>query len=226
MELKERYQWGKMYGGGGYVRISYYLCAIKILFLHNNRTTADMLCPVMDGAYFIEWCVLWDTGHEFFISEQGSAVTFFQRTITIFAPKNGWQYDRKRKLPVWRGVCKGYRPLGIDGTTSQGYMYWFGAYNGCTWICKDKYPGNKLILSQSFIQFSHHPVIQAQGFCGRYPIADCFYHASITGSLTYPLPLFSHDNIFPIINPISCPVSDDRMRVFCMISFAYFIWIS
>jgi hypothetical protein len=54
MELKERYQWGKMYGGGGYVRISYYLCAIKILFLHNNRTTADMLCPVMDGAYFIE----------------------------------------------------------------------------------------------------------------------------------------------------------------------------
>lgn len=47
----EIYQWGKLYGGGGYVRISYYLCAIKILFLHNNRTTADMLCLVMDGAY-------------------------------------------------------------------------------------------------------------------------------------------------------------------------------
>lgn len=169
------------------------LCHRNALSLY-NRTTVDMLCPVMDGAYFIEWCVLWDTGHEFFISEQGSAVTFLQRINLIFAPKNGWQYDRKRKLPVWRGVCKGYCPLGIDGATSQRNIYWFGAYNGCTWICKDKYPGNKLILSQSFIQFSHHPVIQAQGFCGGYPIADCFYHASITGSLTYPLPLQpSHD---------------------------------
>lgn len=131
------------------------------LSLHNNsnRTTVDMLCPVMDGAYFIEWCVLGDTGHEFFISEQGSAVTFLQRINLIFAPKNGWQYDRKRKLPVWRGVCKGYCPLGIDGTTSPRNIYWFGAYNGCMWICKDKYPGNKLILSQPFIQFSHHPVI-------------------------------------------------------------------
>lgn len=73
--------------------------------------------------------------------------------------ENGWQYDRKRKLPVWRGVCKGYCPLGIDGTTSPRNIYWFGAYNGCMWICKDKYPGNKLILSQPFIQFSHHPVI-------------------------------------------------------------------
>ena len=65
--------------------------------------------------------------------------------------------------------------------------------------------------------FSHHPVILAEGFCGGYPIAGCFYHASITGSLTYPLPLFSHDNISPIINPISRLVSDDRMGVFCMI---------
>ena len=44
---------GEIDGGGGYVRISYYLCAIKILFLHNNRTTANMPCPLMDGAYFI-----------------------------------------------------------------------------------------------------------------------------------------------------------------------------
>lgn len=47
----EIYQWGKLYGGGGYVWISYYLCAIEMLFLHNNRTTADMPCPLMDGAY-------------------------------------------------------------------------------------------------------------------------------------------------------------------------------
>lgn len=26
-----RYQWGKMYGGGGYILISYYLCAIETL---------------------------------------------------------------------------------------------------------------------------------------------------------------------------------------------------
>ena len=35
----ERYQWGKMYGGGGYVRISYYLCAVEILLLHNIGIT-------------------------------------------------------------------------------------------------------------------------------------------------------------------------------------------
>lgn len=53
--LRELYmsQWGEI-DGGGYVRISYYLCAIKILFLHNNRTTVNMPCPLMDGAYFIE----------------------------------------------------------------------------------------------------------------------------------------------------------------------------
>lgn len=28
------YQWGKMYGGGGYVWISYYLCAIEMLSLY------------------------------------------------------------------------------------------------------------------------------------------------------------------------------------------------
>ena len=27
-------QWGKMYGGGRYVRISYYLCAVEILSLY------------------------------------------------------------------------------------------------------------------------------------------------------------------------------------------------
>lgn len=27
----EIYQWGKMYGGGGYILISYYLCAIEML---------------------------------------------------------------------------------------------------------------------------------------------------------------------------------------------------
>lgn len=27
----EIYQWGKMYGGGGYILISYYLCAIETL---------------------------------------------------------------------------------------------------------------------------------------------------------------------------------------------------
>lgn len=35
---------GKMYGGGGYVWISYYLCAVEMLSLY-------MLCLVMDGAY-------------------------------------------------------------------------------------------------------------------------------------------------------------------------------
>lgn len=43
-----------MYGGGGYVWISYYLCAIGILSLHNNRTTVDMPCPLMDGAYLFQ----------------------------------------------------------------------------------------------------------------------------------------------------------------------------
>lgn len=30
----ETYQWGKMYGGGGYILISYYLCAIEMLSLY------------------------------------------------------------------------------------------------------------------------------------------------------------------------------------------------
>ena len=28
---QETYQWGKMYGGGGYILISYYLCVIETL---------------------------------------------------------------------------------------------------------------------------------------------------------------------------------------------------
>ena len=35
----EMFQWGGIYGSGGYVWISYYLCAVEILLLHNIGIT-------------------------------------------------------------------------------------------------------------------------------------------------------------------------------------------